>query len=66
MMAGKPFLHGLSMLVDSFLESFERKKKALAFSSKWIDLKYREGDRITAKDYQEYLSELWKIENGEI
>jgi len=54
------------MLVDSFLESFERKKKALAFSSKWIDLKYREGDRITAKDYQEYLSELWKIENGEI
>lgn len=55
---------GLSLLIDKCVADHEKTKKSLAFTTKWIDQKFRDGGRITSRDYQEYLNELSKIGKG--
>lgn len=52
--------HGLSLLIDKVVSEHEKTKKSLSFTTKWIDQKYRDGHKITARDYQEFLNELSK------
>lgn len=54
---------GLSLLIKRFTSDFDIAKKSLKFSTQWIDAKHRDGGRITAREYQEFLNELKKIEN---
>jgi len=57
--------HGLSLLVERLTSEFDVAKKSLSFTTKWIDQKYRDGNKITAQEYQDFQDELEKIANGE-
>lgn len=58
-------LHGLSLLVDKLVAEHDKTKESLQFVTRWIELKYRDGGRITAREYKEFLNELVKID-GEV
>jgi hypothetical protein len=53
---------GLSWLSKRVKEKNEAAQKALSYTTQWVDSKYRDGGRITARDYQEFLNGLGGIE----
>lgn len=58
-------LTGLALLAVRVENDLDIVKRSLAFTTKWVDLKFREGTRITNQDYQEFLAELSRIQGGE-
>ncbi len=55
-------LTGLSLLAANVELDLAIKNKSLAFTVKWVDMKFRERGSITNRDYSEFLAELAKIE----
>jgi hypothetical protein len=58
-------LHGLSREVGLFVAKHEAATKSLEFTTKWVCQKHRDGGRITASEYQEFLDELSRIGRNE-
>lgn len=58
-------LTGLALLAARVENDCDIAKRSSAFTAKWVDLKFREGTRITNQDYQEFLAELSRIQGGE-
>lgn len=51
-------LHGFNLLIDKVVKEHDRTKEALQFCTRWVDLKFKDGARITSGEYQEFLDGL--------
>jgi hypothetical protein len=56
-------MHEITKAIEALVSERDHNRNLAQFMAKWVDAKYRDGGRITARDYQEFMAEMPQIKH---